>query len=78
MVFRTRYGHYEYRVMPFELTNAPTAFMNLMNRVLKPYLDKFVLVFIYDILVYSKAPKEHAYHLREILELLRKTNYMRN
>ncbi|GKC79548.1 putative reverse transcriptase domain-containing protein [Tanacetum coccineum] len=70
--FKTRYGHYEFQVMPFGLTNAPTVFMNLMNRVCKPYLDKFVIVFIDDILIYSKSKEEHAEHLKLILELLKK------
>nr|GEX01928.1 retrotransposon protein, putative, Ty3-gypsy subclass [Tanacetum cinerariifolium] len=70
--FRTRYGHYEFQVMLFGLTNAHVAFMDLMNRVCKPYLDKFVIVFIDDILIYSRNKKEHANHLRIILELLRK------
>nr|GEW16237.1 hypothetical protein [Tanacetum cinerariifolium] len=70
--FRTRYGHFESKVMPFGLTNAPAVFMDLMNRVCKSYLDKFVIVFIDDILVYSKDEEEHRKHLKIILELLKK------
>ncbi|GKB23925.1 putative reverse transcriptase domain-containing protein [Tanacetum coccineum] len=70
--FRTRYSHFEFQVMPFGLTNAPAVFMDLMNRVCKPYLDKFVIVFIDDILVYSKDEEEHGKHLKIILELLKK------
>ncbi|GKC20764.1 putative reverse transcriptase domain-containing protein, partial [Tanacetum coccineum] len=70
--FRMRYGHFEFTVMPFGLTNVPAVFMNLMNRVCKPYLDKFVIVFIDDILVYSKSKDEHEIHLRLVLELLKK------
>ncbi|GKA82397.1 putative reverse transcriptase domain-containing protein [Tanacetum coccineum] len=70
--FRTRYGHYKFQVMPFGLTNAPTIFLDLMNWVCKPYLDKFVIVFINDILIYSKSKEEHEEHLKLILELLKK------
>jgi len=65
--FRTRYGHYGFTMMPFGFTNAPVAFMDLMNRVFRPYLDKFVVVFIDDILIYSKDRDEHADHLRMVL-----------
>ncbi|GJT92951.1 putative reverse transcriptase domain-containing protein [Tanacetum coccineum] len=69
--FRTRYGHFEFTVMPFGLPNAPTIFMDLMNRVCRSYLDKFVIVFIDDILIYSKTQEEHVEHLRLVLELLK-------
>nr|GEV17776.1 putative reverse transcriptase domain-containing protein [Tanacetum cinerariifolium] len=70
--FRTRYGHYEFQVMMFGLTNAPAVFMDFMNWVCKPYLDKFMIVFINDILIYSKNKQEHKEHLKLILELLKK------
>ncbi|KAH9763374.1 Endonuclease [Citrus sinensis] len=69
--FRTRYGHYEFVVMPFGLTNAPAAFIDLTNRVFKDYLDKFIVVFIDDILVYSRSKEEHAEHLRITLQTLK-------
>ncbi|GKD37050.1 putative reverse transcriptase domain-containing protein, partial [Tanacetum coccineum] len=72
MAFRTRYGHYEFQVIPFGLTNASAVFMDLMNQVCRPYLDKFVIVFIDDILIYSKTKEEHDAYLRLILELLKK------
>ncbi|GJV47743.1 putative reverse transcriptase domain-containing protein [Tanacetum coccineum] len=71
-VFRTRYRHFEFTVIPFGLTNAPEVFMDLMNRVCRPYLDKFVIVFIDDILIYSKTRKEHVEHLKLVLGLLKK------
>ncbi|GKB65583.1 putative reverse transcriptase domain-containing protein [Tanacetum coccineum] len=70
--FITRYGHFDFTVMPFGLTNAPAVFMNLMNRVCRPYLDKFVIVFIDDILIYSKTREEYVEHLRLVLGLLKK------
>ena len=68
---RTRYGHFEFTVMPFGLTKAPTAFRDLMHRVFQPYLDLFVVVFVDDILIYSQSEWEHEYHLRIVLQLLR-------
>ena len=70
-VFRTRYGHYEFLVMSFCLINALALFIDLMNRVFKPYLDLFGIVFIDDILVYSRNDKDHASHLKIILQTLK-------
>ncbi|GKB40616.1 putative reverse transcriptase domain-containing protein [Tanacetum coccineum] len=73
--FSTRYGHYKFQVMPSSLTNEPAVFMDLTNRVCKPYLDKFVIVFIDDILIYSKSKQDHREHLKLILELLKKEEF---
>ena len=72
MAFRTRYGHYEFLVMPFGLTNAPAAFMDLINHVFQPYVDQFIMMFIDDILMYSKDRENHDTHFRVVLETLRK------
>ena len=69
--FRSRYGHYEYVVVPFGVTNVPTVFMDYMNRIFRPFLDKFVVVFIDDILIYFRTQEEHAEHLRLVLGVLR-------
>ncbi|GKB45871.1 putative reverse transcriptase domain-containing protein [Tanacetum coccineum] len=70
--FRTRYIHFEFTVMPFRLINAPVVFMDIRNRVCKPYLDKFVIVLINDILIHSKSKEDHEVHLKLVLELLKK------
>lgn len=69
--FRTRYSHYEFLVMSLGLTNAPMAFMDLMNRVFYPFLNLFIIIFIDDILVYSKSEEDHVDHIRAVLQTLR-------
>lgn len=69
IAFRTRYGHYEFVEIPFALTNAPVAFMDLMNRICRPMLDRSVIVFIDNILVYSRSREQHEEHLREVLQV---------
>jgi hypothetical protein len=70
--FRTRYGHYEFRVLPFGLTNAPATFMRLMNDIFRPLLDKYVIIYLDDILIYSKTKEEHESHLKTVLDILRR------
>ncbi|GJU00326.1 putative reverse transcriptase domain-containing protein [Tanacetum coccineum] len=75
VIEKTRYGHFEFTVMPFGLTNAPAVFTDLMNRVCKPYLDKFIIVFIDDILIYSKSKEDYEVYLKLVLELLKKEKF---
>ncbi|WMV45939.1 hypothetical protein MTR67_039324 [Solanum verrucosum] len=70
-IFRTRYGHYEFLVMPFGLTNVPAVFMDLMNRVFKPYIEQFIVVFIEDILIFSRSSENHDKHLQIVLKFLK-------
>ncbi|GBG83134.1 hypothetical protein CBR_g36752 [Chara braunii] len=76
--FRTRYGHYEFNVMPFGLTNAPATFQRCMNDLFRPWLDRFVVVYLDDILVFSRTLEEHQGHLRQVLEKLREANFKIN
>jgi hypothetical protein len=69
--FRMRYGHYKFTVVPFGLSNAPVVFMRLMNGIFINYLDKFYIVFLDDILIYSKSEEEHEQHLRMVLQVLK-------
>ncbi len=73
--FKTRYGHYEFVVMPFGLTNAPATFQSVMKTVLSPFLDRFVLVYLDDILIYYKSVSEHMEHLRAFLNVLREQKF---
>jgi len=73
--FRSRYGHYEYVVMPFGVTNAPVVFIDNMNRIFRSFLDKFVVVFIDGILIYSRTQEEHAKHLRLVLRVIREKQF---
>jgi hypothetical protein len=72
MAFKTHQGHYQFRVMPFGLTNALATIQYTMNSILEPYLRKFVIVFVDDILIYNRSIEEHAHHLKLVLQLLRK------
>ncbi|HVX00319.1 MAG TPA: reverse transcriptase domain-containing protein, partial [Candidatus Babeliaceae bacterium] len=76
--FRTRYGHFEFLVLPFGLTNAPATFMHMMNSIFRPHLDKFIIVFLDDILIYSRTLKEHEQHVRQALDLLRRNRLVAN